>query len=108
MSHSYKRTHSEDNNESVRKKKHVSNKQTYSNVFVSCKNTTAETLGAVATATAQRMYTQGEVNSLLQEQEQIFRRLLEEKLREQYNMFNQHYIENIFKDYQHTDVSYIN
>lgn len=104
MSHSYKRTHSEDNNEGVRKKKHVSNKQTYSNVFVSCKNTPS-----VAAATpAQRMYTQGEVNSLLQEQEQIFRRLLEEKLREQYNMFNQHYIENIFKDYQHTDVSYIN
>jgi len=53
-------------------------------------------------------YTQSEVTALLAKQEQAFRQLLEEKLREQFNVFNQLYIDNIFKEYNHVDCSYIN
>ena len=53
-------------------------------------------------------YTQSEVTALLARQEQAFRQLLEEKLREQFNVFNQLYIDNIFKEYNHVDCSYIN
>ena len=53
-------------------------------------------------------FTEEEVTALLHNQEQIFRAILEEKLREQFNMFNQMYIDTIFKDYKNTDVSYIN
>jgi len=52
-------------------------------------------------------YTQTEVTALLAKQEQTFRQILEDKLREQYNMFNQHYIDNIFKEYHQGDCSYI-
>lgn len=54
------------------------------------------------------MYTQAEVTVLLHNQEQLFRAILEEKLREQFNMFNQMYIDNIFKEYKNADLSYIN
>ena len=53
-------------------------------------------------------FSQEEVTALLHNQEQIFREILEEKLREQFNMFNQMYIDTIFKEYKNTDVSYIN
>ena len=52
-------------------------------------------------------YTQTEVTALLAKQEQDFRKILEEKLREQFNLFNQHYIDNIFKEYNQGDCSYI-
>lgn len=55
-----------------------------------------------------RVYTQAEVTALMQNQEQIFRTILEEKLREQFNLFNQMYIDNIFKEYKNADLSYIN
>jgi hypothetical protein len=53
-------------------------------------------------------YTQAEVTALLATQEQVFRQLLEDKLKEQFNMFNQLYIDNIFKEYTRIDCSYIN
>lgn len=54
------------------------------------------------------LYSQTEVTALLAKQEQAFRLLLEEKLREQFNVFNQLYIDNIFKEYHSGDCSYIN
>lgn len=54
------------------------------------------------------LYTQSEVTALLAKQEQDFRRILEEKLSEQFNLFNQLYIDNIFREYNHIDCSYIN
>lgn len=54
------------------------------------------------------LYTQTEVMALLAKQEYDFRKILEEKLKEQFNIFNQQYIENIFKDYHNADCSYIN
>jgi len=54
------------------------------------------------------LYTHSEVTALLAKQEQDFRRILEEKLREQFNLFNQMYIDNIFREYNHIDCSYIN
>ena len=61
-----------------------------------------------ANTNTNKIYTQEEVDAMLCKQEQLFRTILEEKLREQFNVFNQIYIDNIFKDYQKTDVSYIN
>ena len=61
-----------------------------------------------ANTNTNKIYTQEEVDIMLCKQEQLFRTILEEKLREQFNVFNQIYIDNIFKDYQKTDVSYIN
>ena len=55
-----------------------------------------------------KTYSQEEVTALLKKQENVFRSLLEEKLREQFNMFNQFYINNIFKEYEKTDLTYIN
>jgi len=52
-------------------------------------------------------YTQTEVTALLARQEQAFRQILEEKLREQFNVFNQLYVDNIFKEYNQVDCSYI-
>ena len=63
---------------------------------------------ANANTNTNKIYTQEEVDAMLCKQEQLFRTILEEKLREQFNVFNQIYIDNIFKDYQKTDVSYIN
>lgn len=60
--------------------------------------------------TDNKIYTHDEVIKLLSNQEQTFRTLLEEKLREQFNMFNQLYIDNIFKDYNSSnskEMSYI-
>ena len=56
----------------------------------------------------EKLYTQEEVTALLTRQEQSFRAILEEKLKEQFNMFNQLYIDTIFKEYNRADVSYIN
>jgi hypothetical protein len=56
----------------------------------------------------EKIYTQEEVSYLLTKQELTFRSLLEEKLREQFNIFNQLYIDNIFKEYKQTEVPYIN
>jgi hypothetical protein len=53
-------------------------------------------------------FTQTEVTALLAKQEHYFRQLLEEKLKEQFNMFNQLYIENIFKEYSRLECPYIN
>ena len=53
-------------------------------------------------------FTQTEVTALLAKQEHYFRQLLEEKLKEQFNMFNQLYIENIFKEYIRLECPYIN
>ena len=62
----------------------------------------------IPTASGIALYREEEVTALLHNQEQNFRAILEEKLREQFNMFNQMYIDTIFKDYKNTDVSYIN
>jgi hypothetical protein len=56
----------------------------------------------------EKIYTQLEVTSLLSKQEQLFKSILEEKLREQFNIFNQLYVNNIFKEYKHSEFSYIN
>jgi hypothetical protein len=53
-------------------------------------------------------YTKAEVTALLNKQEQTFRILLDEKLKEQFNVFNQLYINNVFKEYNSVDLSYIN
>ena len=53
-------------------------------------------------------YTKAEVIALLNKQEQTFRILLDEKLKEQFNVFNQLYINNVFKEYNSVDLSYIN
>jgi len=57
-----------------------------------------------------KCYTQSDVNEILQKQENAFRIIIEEKLKEQFNMFNQMYIDNIFKEYNcsNGDASYIN
>lgn len=52
-------------------------------------------------------FTQAEVTALLAKQEQTHRQLLEEALREQYNIFNKFYTENLLKTYNKTDCSYI-
>jgi hypothetical protein len=60
--------------------------------------------------TDNKIYTHDEVVTLLSKQEQTFRTLLEEKLREQFNMFNQLYIDNIFNDHNSSnskEMSYI-
>ena len=54
----------------------------------------------IPTASGIALYREEEVTALLHNQEQIFRAILEEKLREQFNT--------IFKEYKNTDVSYIN
>jgi hypothetical protein len=56
---------------------------------------------------AEKTYSQSEVTALLAKQQQEFRCLLEDKLREQFTMFNQFYINNIFKEYEKNDCSYI-
>jgi len=60
-----------------------------------------------STVTAEKIYTQTEVTELLNKQQKDFRSLLEEKLQEQFVMFNQFYINNIFKEYEKNDFSYI-
>ena len=47
----------------------------------------------IPTASGIALYREEEVTALLNNQEQIFRTILEEKLREQFNMFNQMYID---------------
>jgi hypothetical protein len=56
---------------------------------------------------SEKIYTQKEVTSLLAKQQKEFRSLLEDKLKEQYIMFNQFYINNIFKEYEKDEFSYI-
>ena len=56
---------------------------------------------------AEKTYTQQEVTDLLAKQQKDFRSLLEDKLQEQYLMFNQFYINNIFKEYDKNEFSYI-
>jgi hypothetical protein len=55
----------------------------------------------------EKTYSQKDVTALLAKQQEDFRYLLEEKLKEQYLMFNQFYINNIFKEYEKDDFSYI-
>jgi hypothetical protein len=55
----------------------------------------------------EKKYTQTEVTALLHKQQQDFRSILEEKLKEQFLMFNQFYINNIFKEYEKNECSYI-
>jgi hypothetical protein len=66
-----------------------------------------ETITEIALNT-DKVYKQIEVTALLERQEQQFRIILEEKLREQFNAFNQLYIDNVFKEYKAQDFSYIN
>ncbi len=66
-----------------------------------------ETMTEIAPST-DKVYKQIEVTALLERQEQQFRIILEEKLREQFNAFNQLYIDNVFKEYKAQDLSYIN
>ena len=54
-----------------------------------------------------KIYTQKEVTALLAKQQKDFKSLLEEKLKEQYLMFNQFYINNIFNEYDKNEFSYI-
>jgi hypothetical protein len=56
---------------------------------------------------AEKIYSHSEVTALLAKQQQEFRSLLEDKLREQFLVFNQFYINNIFKEYEKNDCSYI-
>jgi hypothetical protein len=55
----------------------------------------------------EKTYTQTEVTALLNKQQSDFRKILEEKLKEQFLMFNQFYINNIFKEYEKNEFSYI-
>jgi len=59
------------------------------------------------TSSNEKVFTQAEVNALLHKQEHTFRILLENKLKEQYNAFNKLYIEHIFKENTHEEISYI-
>lgn len=59
------------------------------------------------TSTVEKTYTQAEVTELLQKQQEDFRTLLADKLQEQFLMFNQFYINNIFKEYDKNEFSYI-
>ena len=59
------------------------------------------------TNTKEKTYTQAEVTELLNKQQSDFRSLLEEKLQEQFVLFNQFYINNIFKEYAKNEFSYI-
>ena len=88
-----KRSFEEDTVDSIHKKKRILIKNVYKRD---------------AYSVDEKLYTQEEVNALLTRQEQSFRAILEEKLKEQFNMFNQLYIDNIFKDYNRADTSYIN
>jgi hypothetical protein len=56
----------------------------------------------------EKLFTQTQVTELLEREKEKFKTILEEKLREQFNIFNQFYVENIFKEYKNTDASYIN
>ena len=59
------------------------------------------------TSSEEKTYTQSEVTALLNKQQKDFRSILEEKLKEQFLMFNQFYINNIFKEYDKNEFSYI-
>lgn len=59
------------------------------------------------TFSEEKTYTQSEVTALLNKQQKDFRSILEEKLKEQFLMFNQFYINNIFKEYEKNEFSYI-
>ena len=59
------------------------------------------------TSSEEKTYTQTEVTALLNKQQKDFRSILEEKLKEQFLMFNQFYINNIFKEYEKNEFSYI-
>ena len=59
------------------------------------------------TSSEEKTYTQTEVTALLNKQQKDFRSILEEKLKEQFLMFNQFYINNIFKEYDKNEFSYI-
>jgi hypothetical protein len=63
---------------------------------------------SISSFSEEKVYTQKEVTELIEREKEKFKAILEEKLREQFNMFNQIYIENIFKEYKSTDLSYIN
>ena len=90
-----KRSCEEDNSDTIYKKKRCLIK----NSFIYNKNDTS---------VEEKIYTQADVTALLSIQEQSFRIILEEKLKEQFNIFNQLYIDNIFKEYNRADLSYIN
>jgi hypothetical protein len=64
-------------------------------------------LSEATSAVEEKTYSQTEVTAILAKQQQEFRSLLEDKLREQFLMFNQFYINNIFKEYEKNDCSYI-
>ena len=59
------------------------------------------------TSSEEKIYTQSEVTALLNKQQKDFRSILEEKLKEQFLIFNQFYINNIFKEYEKNEFSYI-
>jgi len=56
---------------------------------------------------SEKTYSQTEVTALLAKQQKDFRSLLEEKLREQFLMFNHFYMNNVFKEYENSECSYI-
>jgi hypothetical protein len=102
MATTRKRSSTEDAFDRNSKKKRLSNKGV--NFYIPLNiNIEADS----STPEEESLYTQTEVTALLAKQEQVFRQLLEEKLREQFNIFNQHYIDNIFKSHNNVECSYI-
>ena len=101
-----KRPVSEDSQERTSRKRRLSNKGVNLFIPVNFHASVSADLGEEASSSAEEpTYTQSEVCALLTNQEQAFRLILEEKLREQFNLFNQLYIDNIFREYES---SYIN
>jgi hypothetical protein len=106
-----KRPVSDESQERNIRKRRLSNKGV--NVFIPVNLTPVNLHASVSadlgeeasSSTEEPTYTQSEVCALLTNQEQAFRLILEEKLREQFNLFNQLYIDNIFREYES---SYIN
>lgn len=107
MSTTRKRALTDDSSEKSSKKKRLSTKEVSFYIPLNLHINNESNAGAEPLVDAPT-FTQTEVTTLLAKQEQYFRQLLEEKLKEQFNMFNQLYIENIFKDYSKLECPYIN
>ena len=106
-----KRSLNDDELDRPAKKRHTASKGF--NLYIPFNFTTHNALHNTAHNTAldaiitEPTFTQAEVTALLAKQEQTHRQLLEEALREQYNIFNKFYTENLLKTYNKTDCSYI-
>lgn len=98
-----KRSLNDDELDRPTKKRHTASKDV--NVYIPFNNTAHNT--ALDATITEPTFTQTEVTALMAKQEQTHRQLLEEALREQYNIFNKFYTEHLLKTYNKTDCSYI-